>query len=170
MPATLAMSEQTVQFPNRRLLRIKQVEEKTGFKRAHLYALMREGKFPKSVHLGIRSVGWDSIEIDRWIAERIAERNVEQFQGQDFAPSAADYRVLKNKHPVNAERHILRLGEVEEKTNLDGKRIYELIAMNDFPRPIPLGKRSVGWNSDEINQWLVKQAVDQMADQYKEYA
>jgi prophage regulatory protein len=58
----------------RRILRRAEVEQKTGFKRAHLYTLMREGRFPKALRLGIRAVGWDSIEIDAWIAERLKQR------------------------------------------------------------------------------------------------
>ena len=54
----------------RRILRRAEVEQRTGFKRAHLYTLMREGRFPKALRLGIRAVGWDSAEIDAWIAER----------------------------------------------------------------------------------------------------
>ena len=55
---------------DRRILRRPEVEQKTGIKRAHLYNLMRDGKFPKALRLGIRAVGWDSAEIDQWIAER----------------------------------------------------------------------------------------------------
>lgn len=58
----------------RRILRRPEVEAKTGFKRAHIYNLMQEGKFPKPIRLGIRAVGWDSFEIDQWIAERLQER------------------------------------------------------------------------------------------------
>lgn len=58
----------------RRILRRAEVEQRTGFKRAHLYTLMREGKFPKALRLGIRAVGWDSVEVDAWIAERLKNR------------------------------------------------------------------------------------------------
>lgn len=58
----------------RRILRRAEVEQRTGFKRAHLYSLMREGKFPKALRLGIRAVGWDSTEVDAWIAERLKSR------------------------------------------------------------------------------------------------
>jgi prophage regulatory protein len=57
-----------------RILRRADVEARTGFKRAHLYNLMREGKFPRALRLGIRAVGWDSAEVDQWIAERLKER------------------------------------------------------------------------------------------------
>ncbi|HRP26776.1 AlpA family phage regulatory protein, partial [Thauera sp.] len=35
-----------------RILRRAEVEAKTGFKRAHIYSLMKEGKFPKALRLG----------------------------------------------------------------------------------------------------------------------
>jgi prophage regulatory protein len=60
--------------PERRILRRAEVEQKTGFKRAHLYTLMREGQFPQALRLGIRAVGWDSVEVDAWIAERLKNR------------------------------------------------------------------------------------------------
>ena len=52
-----------------RILRRAEVEAKTGFKRAHIYSLMKEGKFPKALRLGVRAVGWDSVEIEQWIAD-----------------------------------------------------------------------------------------------------
>src|SRR3546814_5254696 len=45
-----------------RILRRAEVEAKTGFKRAHIYSLMKEGKFPKALRLGVRAVGWDRSE------------------------------------------------------------------------------------------------------------
>jgi prophage regulatory protein len=59
---------------NRRLLRRAEVEAKTGFKRAFIYRLMKQGKFPKPVRTSTRAVRWDSIEIDQWIAARLSER------------------------------------------------------------------------------------------------
>ncbi|MDR2128027.1 MAG: AlpA family transcriptional regulator [Burkholderiaceae bacterium] len=58
----------------RRILRLDEVEAKSGFKRAHIYSLMRKGQFPQALRLGVRAVGWDSSEIDRWIGERIRSR------------------------------------------------------------------------------------------------
>lgn len=59
---------------DRRILRRTEVEAKTGFKRAHIYSLIKEGRFPRPMRLGVRAVGWDSVEIDQWIAARLAER------------------------------------------------------------------------------------------------
>ena len=58
----------------RRILRLDEVEAKSGFKRAHIYSLMKEGKFPKAMRLGVRAVGWDSVEIEQWIADRRNDR------------------------------------------------------------------------------------------------
>lgn len=70
------MSESTVATASteRRILRRPEVEAKTGFKRAHIYNLIKQGRFPKPMRLGVRAVGWDSLEIDAWIAERLDER------------------------------------------------------------------------------------------------
>ena len=58
----------------RRILRLDEVETKSGFKRAHIYNLIKEGKFPKPLRLGVRAIGWDSVEIDQWITDRLRER------------------------------------------------------------------------------------------------
>lgn len=58
----------------RRILRRAEVEAKTGFKRAHIYSLIKQGRFPQAMRLGVRAIGWDSAEIDNWITERLKER------------------------------------------------------------------------------------------------
>ncbi|WP_372387497.1 AlpA family transcriptional regulator [Xanthomonas axonopodis] len=58
----------------RRLLRLEEVEAKSGFKRAHIYNLMKKHQFPQTLRTGVRAVRWDSIEIDQWIAERANNR------------------------------------------------------------------------------------------------
>ncbi|WP_447784984.1 MULTISPECIES: AlpA family transcriptional regulator [Pseudomonas] len=58
----------------RHIMRRDEVEQKTGFKRAHIYNLMKEGKFPHAKRIGLRAVGWDSLEIEQWITERLAQQ------------------------------------------------------------------------------------------------
>ncbi|ROM97934.1 MULTISPECIES: AlpA family phage regulatory protein [Pseudomonas] len=58
----------------RHIMRREEVERKTGFKRAHIYNLMKEGRFPKAKRIGMRAVGWDSLEIERWVAERLGQQ------------------------------------------------------------------------------------------------
>ena len=57
-----------------RILRLKEVERLTGFKRSHLYSLMNMGDFPRAIRLGARAVGWNSVEVDKWIATRLQAR------------------------------------------------------------------------------------------------
>ena len=57
--------------PSRQILRREEVERRTGFKRAHIYNLMKVGKFPAARRIGLRAVGWDSQEIEQWIAARL---------------------------------------------------------------------------------------------------
>lgn len=63
--------QSAVSYP-RRFLRLPQVEEITGFKRSHIYNLMKAGLFPTSVKLGLRAVAWDSHAIEHWQKERLA--------------------------------------------------------------------------------------------------
>lgn len=57
----------------RHIMRREEVERKTGFKRAHIYNLMKEGKFPQAKRIGLRAVGWDSQEIEQWVVERLGQ-------------------------------------------------------------------------------------------------
>ena len=49
---------------------------------------------------------------------------------------------------------IHRLPEVKTITGLSRSTIYELIRRNEFPQPVPLGLRAVGWIDSEIKAWL----------------
>lgn len=64
-------TQSAVSYP-RRFLRLPQVEELTGFKRSHIYNLMKTGEFPSSVKLGARAVAWDSTAIESWQLQRLA--------------------------------------------------------------------------------------------------
>lgn len=66
--------ETTQPQAERHIMRRNEVERKTGFKRAHIYNLMKEGKFPQAKRIGLRAVGWDSLEIEQWITERLAQQ------------------------------------------------------------------------------------------------
>ena len=59
----------------KRILRLSAVEDRTGLKHTAIYAWMAEGRFPRSVSLGNKAVGWLEDEIDAWIAARKAERD-----------------------------------------------------------------------------------------------
>ena len=50
---------------------------------------------------------------------------------------------------------ILRLPVVMARTGLSRSTIYAKIAAGEFPEPINLGARAVGWLADEIEAWLI---------------
>ncbi len=49
---------------------------------------------------------------------------------------------------------ILRLPEVKARTGLSRSAVYAQIAEGTFPKACLIGKRSVGWNSLEIQSWI----------------
>lgn len=49
---------------------------------------------------------------------------------------------------------ILRLPDVLKATGLTRSPLYELMSDGDFPRPVKLGRRAVGWKSSEVEQWI----------------
>ena len=49
---------------------------------------------------------------------------------------------------------VLRLPEVRNRTGLSKSSIYLNIKQGSFPRPIPLGVRSVGWLEGDVESWL----------------
>ena len=71
----IALGPALVLDTEHRILRRPDVERKTGFKRAHIYALIAQGKVPKPIKLGVRAVGWDSLEVERWLIDRVSPRD-----------------------------------------------------------------------------------------------
>jgi len=62
-----------VQQP-RCIWRLPTVKERTGLGRTTIYDLMKEGRFPKSRRIArAHAVGWDSLEIEAFIAEQLGE-------------------------------------------------------------------------------------------------
>ena len=49
---------------------------------------------------------------------------------------------------------ILRRAQLEERLGLSRSAIYQMMADGEFPRPIKLGRRAVGWPENEIQAWL----------------
>jgi prophage regulatory protein len=49
---------------------------------------------------------------------------------------------------------ILRRPEVEARTTLSKSSIYAWMARGEFPRPVALGARLVGWRESDIEAWM----------------
>lgn len=51
-------------------LRLPQVMEKVGLRKTKIYAIVKEGSFPKPVRLSHRVAFWKLSEIEAWMRER----------------------------------------------------------------------------------------------------
>lgn len=54
---------------------------------------------------------------------------------------------------------ILRLPAVKARCGLSRSSIYKRVAEGDFPAPVPLGGRAVGWSEREVSDWI-KSRID----------
>lgn len=59
----------------RRILRLPEVQERTGLSRSFIYNHMEVGSFPKPIPLSERSVGWLESDVEAWIDARVAKRD-----------------------------------------------------------------------------------------------
>lgn len=48
------------------ILKMPEVIKRSGLSRAEIYRKMEAGDFPKSVKMGVKSVGWYDSEISSW--------------------------------------------------------------------------------------------------------
>ncbi|MDC9623830.1 AlpA family transcriptional regulator [Xenorhabdus sp. XENO-7] len=55
------------------LIRLPEVQRRTGYGKAWIYKLIADNKFPKQVKIGTRSVAFIESEVDGWIDQRISE-------------------------------------------------------------------------------------------------
>lgn len=55
-------------------------------------------------------------------------------------------------------KKILRLPDIEDRTGLGKSSIYAKIKVGDFPQPVRLGARSIGFIEEEINNWIETRA------------
>jgi len=58
-----------------RIMRLDEVKLVTGVSRSTIYEWMNAERFPKSIQLGTRSIGWLASEVEEWLAIAIAKRS-----------------------------------------------------------------------------------------------
>jgi len=61
---------------------------------------------------------------------------------------------------------ILRLPQVKARTGLSRSSIYLRMQSNNFPSPISLGGRAVGWLESDIDEWIVARIEDSRVNDY----
>jgi prophage regulatory protein len=54
-----------------KIIRLNEVESKTGLSKSTIYLQIKEKQFPDSVNLGKRAVGWLVSDIEEWIDQRV---------------------------------------------------------------------------------------------------
>ena len=59
---------------------------------------------------------------------------------------------MENKH--HRKDRILRWPDVHDRVGYCRTNVYYLIQSGDFPPPIKLGSRAVGWIETEIEDWI----------------
>jgi prophage regulatory protein len=64
------------------ILRLQEVERRTGLSRSAIYGKMKQNPnrpnefdptFPKPIHLGSQAVGWVESELEEWLGKQIAK-------------------------------------------------------------------------------------------------
>ena len=56
------------------------------------------------------------------------------------------------------EYRIIRRTEVLFMTGLATSTLYAKMQAGEFPRPIKLGRRAVGWKSNTVELWITQQS------------
>ncbi|QMJ04909.1 MULTISPECIES: helix-turn-helix transcriptional regulator [Enterobacteriaceae] len=55
------------------LIRLPEVQRRTGYSKAWIYRLISQKRFPSSIKIGSRAIAFVESEIDEWVNQRIAE-------------------------------------------------------------------------------------------------
>lgn len=53
-------------------------------------------------------------------------------------------------------KKIYRLPEVIALTGLSRSSIYARVSSNEFPKPVKLGRRAIGWSEQSLIAWQAK--------------
>lgn len=63
-----------LEFPAEALLRMSDVRKMCGLSPSTVYQMMRDGRFPKPLQLGLRSVRWRMRDIEAWQAGLVQQK------------------------------------------------------------------------------------------------
>lgn len=55
---------------------------------------------------------------------------------------------------MTRETTILRIADVAARIGLGATTIKRMVRADQFPRPVRLTARAVGWRSEDVQQWL----------------
>ena len=49
---------------------------------------------------------------------------------------------------------VLTMRQVVDRTTLKRSTIYKMMARDEFPAPIQLGRKRIGWRESDIVEWI----------------
>jgi prophage regulatory protein len=62
--------------------------------------------------------------------------------------------ILAELNTLTSRPQILRSPAVQSLTGLSRSTLYRIIAKNEFPQPLTLGVRAVGWLESAVTAWI----------------
>ena len=109
------------------ILRLKEVMALVGLSRSAIYDMRGVAKFPKSVKIGARAVGWLADDIAAWIAQR-ADRNQVGFHPPARVRGPVSDPIDRvSVPPPKGKRRILSTLSDQENEELQRLRALELL-------------------------------------------
>lgn len=79
-----------------------------------------------------------------------------QTNNQKAGLSAASNHNLHANEKASALVVFLRRKVVEKRTGLSRSSLYAAMARNEFPKPVPIGAKSVAWVEAEVAAWMLE--------------
>ena len=49
---------------------------------------------------------------------------------------------------------LLRRHQLEANLGISRSTIYQMMASGEFPKPLKIGRRAVGWRVEDVEEWL----------------
>jgi len=74
----------------------------------------------------------------------------------NIGTSIDSHEVTSMSQPSQREPAFLRRKDVQFRTGLARSTIYLYIKQGAFPKPVPLGRRAVGWLESEVSAWITE--------------
>lgn len=119
---------------------LKEVIEQVTLSRQQVWRMTAAGRFPKSVSLSCKRVGWRRGEVLAWMQARIDER-----------PGAPCVQ-------LHLDDRFLNVKEVCRRTSLSNTQLCRLADQGDFPPVARISDGRIAWLEREVNSWLVSLA------------
>lgn len=61
---------------------------------------------------------------------------------------------------MSGNERIMRLPAVQRRVGLSRSQLYVLIGRGEFPAPVKLGARAVGWLESSVDAWIEARKTD----------